>query len=50
MLLIFSSYFLILSILGFNNLGRTGKFFILTADTKNMLHLYLVEHVMHEKK
>ena len=49
MLLIFSSYFLILSILGFNNLGRTGKFFILTADTKNMLHLYLVEHVMMKK-
>lgn len=49
MLLIISSYFLILSILGFNNLGRTGKFFILTADTKNVLHLYLVEHVMMKK-
>ena len=40
-LLILSSYFLILSIIGFNNLGRTGKFYILTADTKLDLHLDL---------
>ena len=48
-LLIFSFYFLILSILGFNNLGRTGKFYILTADTKLDLHLDLVEKVMMKK-
>ncbi len=48
-LLILSSYFLILSIIGFNNLGRTGKFYILTADTKLDLHLDLVEKVMMKK-
>jgi len=48
-LLILSSYFLILSIVGFNNLGRTGKFYILTADTKLDLHLDLVEKVMMKK-
>ena len=43
------SFFLVLSILGFNNLGRTGKFYILSADTKLDLHLDLVEKVMMKK-
>jgi len=43
------SYFLVLSILGFNNLGRTGKFYFLTADTKLDLHLDMVEKVMMKK-
>lgn len=42
-------FFLVLSILGFNNLGRTGKFYILSADTKLDLHLDLVEKVMMKK-
>ena len=48
-LIILSSYFLILSIIGLNNFGRTGKFYILTADTKLDLHLDLVEKVMMKK-
>ena len=47
---IFLFYFLVLSVLGLNNLGRTGKFYILTADTKIDLHLDLIEKVMVKKK
>jgi hypothetical protein len=42
-------FFLVLCILGFNNLGRTGKFHILPGDTRLDLHLDLVEKVMMKK-
>ena len=45
-LIILFGYFLIQLFLGFNNYERSGKFYVLTADTKLDLHRDMVEIVM----
>lgn len=42
-------FFLVLSIIGFNNYKRSGKFYILTADTTISIHIDLVSKVMSKK-
>ena len=48
-LIIIFGFFLIQLILGVNNYERSGKFYLLTADTKLDLHRDLVEIVMSKK-
>ena len=42
-------FFLIQSVLGYNNYQRSGKFYIMTADSKVNLHIDLVKKVMQKK-
>ena len=42
-------FILIQSILGFNNYKRSGKFYIMTADSKVNLHIDLVKKVIKQK-
>ena len=43
------SFFLVQSFLGYNNYKRSGKFYIMTADSKVNLHIDLVKKVMQKK-
>ena len=47
--ILFLSFFLIQSILGYNNYHRSGKFYLMTADSKVNLHNDLVKKVMQKK-
>ena len=42
-------FIIIQAFLGFNNYKRSGQFYIMTADTKIDLHIYLVTRVMSKK-
>ncbi len=46
---LFIGFFLILSILGFNNYLRSGSFYLMTATTKTDLHMLLVDQVVSKK-
>ena len=48
-LIVICGFFFIQLILGVNNYERSGKFYLLTADTKLDLHRDLVEIVMSKK-
>jgi len=45
----FIGFFLIQSILGYNNYKRSGEFYIMTADSKINLHIDLVKKVIKKK-
>ena len=48
-IIMFVGFFLIQSILGYNNYYRSGKFYLMTADSKVNLHNDLVKKVMQKK-
>jgi hypothetical protein len=48
-ILVLSGYFLVQIFLGFNNLSRSGKFYLMTSDTKLDLHRDLVAKVISKK-
>jgi len=48
-IIMFVGFFLIQSILGYNNYFRSGKFYLMTADSKVNLHNDLVKKVIQKK-
>ena len=49
LIIMFIGFFLIQSILGYNNYKRSGEFYIMTADSKINLHIDLVKKVIKKK-